>query len=143
MSASSASWASPVEARHCRQRDRLAHRGPTTQDRILRDGHCFRSALAILDPVRRPPADVEPRQALLTHNEIYNFRELAAELAAFGYTFATRTDTEVLIASFEHWGLDAVLRLRGMFAFAMWSEEMRECVLVRDRLGVKPLYYAL
>lgn len=130
-------------------RDRLAHRGPDDAGLAFsRDGRTAfgHRRLAILDP---SPAGHQPmlnraRTLIAAHNgEIYNFRELAGELERVGYTFETRSDTEVLIAAFEHWGLDAVLRLRGMFAFALWSEEMGECVLVRDRLGVKPLYYAI
>ncbi len=140
----------PVEARAIiAMRDRLAHRGPDDAGiAFSRDGHTAfgHRRLAILDP---SPAGHQPmpnraRTILVTYNgEIYNFREIAAELTRAGYTFTTRSDTEVLLAAFEHWGLDAVERLRGMFAFAMWSEDMRECVLVRDRLGVKPLYYAV
>jgi asparagine synthase (glutamine-hydrolysing) len=74
---------------------------------------------------------------------ITNFRELAAELAGTGYAFATRSDAEILLAFCEHWGVDAIDRLRGAFAFALWSEEAGECVLARDPLGIKPLYYAV
>jgi asparagine synthase (glutamine-hydrolysing) len=140
----------PIEARTvAAMRDRLAHRGPDdsglafTRDGRTAFGH---RRLAILDP---SPAGHQPmwnraHTLVATYNgEIYNFRELGAELTRAGYAFTTRSDTEVLLAAFEHWGLDAVERLRGMFAFAIWSEETRECALVRDRLGVKPLYYAV
>jgi asparagine synthase (glutamine-hydrolysing) len=76
-----------------------------------------------------------------TDGAITNFREIAAELSGAGYSFATRSDTEVLLAAFEHWGIDAIGRLRGGFAFALRNEEAQECVLARDRLGIKPLYY--
>ncbi len=140
----------PVEARVVlAMRDRLAHRGPDDAGiAFSRDGHTAfgHRRLAILDP---SPAGHQPMQnrgrtLLATYNgEIYNFREIGAELERAGYSFLSRSDTEVLLAAFEHWGLDAVERLHGMFAFALWSEEMRECMLVRDRVGMKPLYYAI
>jgi asparagine synthase (glutamine-hydrolysing) len=140
----------PVDTRAViAMRDRLAHRGPDDAGLALsRDGRTAfgHRRLAIIDPGPggHQPMTNRARTLLATHNgEIYNFRQLATELKSAGYSFLTRSDTEVLITAFEHWGLDAVVRLRGMFAFALWSEEMRECVLVRDRLGIKPLYYAV
>jgi len=130
-------------------RDRLAHRGPDGAGLAFsRDGRTAfgHRRLAILDP---SPAGHQPmtnraRTLFVTYNgEIYNFRELAAELMVAGYTFSTRSDTEVLLAAWEHWGLDALTRFRGMFAFGLWNEETAQAVLARDRLGIKPLYYAV
>jgi asparagine synthase (glutamine-hydrolysing) len=74
--------------------------------------------------------------------EIYNFTELRRDLAARGHDFRTRSDTEVLLRSYLQWGPGCVDRLNGMFAFGVWDGRRQELLLVRDRLGVKPLYYA-
>jgi asparagine synthase (glutamine-hydrolysing) len=82
------------------------------------------------------------RFALVFNGEIYNYRELRRELRALGRRFHTDTDTEVLLAAFTEWGAECLPRLNGMFAFAVWDELERTLTLARDRLGVKPLYYA-
>ena len=81
------------------------------------------------------------RHAWLVHNgEIYNYVELAAELARMGFRFETGTDTEVILAAYLAWGTEAVKRFNGMWAFALWDVEQRRLWLSRDRMGVKPLY---
>ena len=80
--------------------------------------------------------------ALTYSGEAYNYRELRAELAAAGHHFSTQSDTEVVLRAYLAWGDDFVDRLNGMFAFAIWDTRREELLLVRDRLGIKPLYYA-
>ncbi|HEV7687234.1 MAG TPA: asparagine synthetase B, partial [Acidimicrobiia bacterium] len=80
--------------------------------------------------------------ALTYSGEAYNYRELRAELAAAGHHFATESDTEVVLRAYQAWGETFVERLNGMFALAIWDTRREELLLVRDRLGIKPLYYA-
>jgi asparagine synthase (glutamine-hydrolysing) len=90
-------------------------------------------------PMRAPGED----DVVLTFSgEIYNFTELRCELAARGHHFRTRSDTEVLLHAYLEWGADCVRGLNGMFAFGVWDGRRQELLLARDRLGVKPLYYA-
>ena len=80
--------------------------------------------------------------AVLTYSgEVYNFRELRAELTARGHRFRTRSDTEVVLRAYLEWGEALADRLNGMFAFAIWDARDEELLLVRDRMGIKPLYY--
>ncbi|GAA4638911.1 asparagine synthase (glutamine-hydrolyzing) [Actinoallomurus vinaceus] len=82
-------------------------------------------------------------QVVITFSgEIYNFQELRAELRSAGWSFSTRSDTEVLLVAYLEWGPDLVHRLNGMYAFAIWDDQKQRLLLVRDRLGIKPLYYA-
>ncbi|MEX0900012.1 MAG: asparagine synthase (glutamine-hydrolyzing) [Gammaproteobacteria bacterium] len=77
------------------------------------------------------------------NGEIYNFRELRGELEALGRAFTTRSDTEVVLQAYEQWGEACVARLRGMFALAIWDQRRQQLFLARDRMGIKPLYYAV
>jgi asparagine synthase (glutamine-hydrolysing) len=102
--------------------------------------------LAIIDTSEaghQPMLSADGRFALTFNGEIYNYRELRLELQSKGHRFGTDTDTEVLLAAFAEWGADCLGRLNGMFAFAIWDERSRTLTLARDRLGIKPLYYAL
>jgi asparagine synthase (glutamine-hydrolysing) len=89
------------------------------------------------------PMAPESGSTWITFNgEIYNFRELRAELEGLGQRFQTSSDTEVILAAYEAWGDECVRRLRGMFAFALWDARQRRLLLARDRVGIKPLVYA-
>ncbi len=137
---------SPVDpSRLTRARDLLAHRGPDGEglrvDGPVGFGH---RRLAILDLSGRgaqPMADASGRIWITYNGEIYNFRELRAELAAAGHRFQSESDTEVILAAYRQWGIDCLQRLNGMFAFGLWDGERQTLFLVRDRLGVKPLYW--
>ena len=129
-----------------RMTDRMRKRGPdaegiwTSKGVVL--GH---RRLAILDLDRRsdqPMVAIDGNYAIAFNGEIYNFRELRTELEARGVTFRTTSDTEVLLALYALEGERMLPRLRGMFAFAIWSVRSRELFLARDPYGIKPLYYA-
>ena len=123
--------------------DRLLHRGPDQQS-------TFESADVSLGAVRLKIIDLEAgeqpffsddRKTVLVFNgEIYNYRELRQELRGLGHRFSTQSDTEVLLRAFLQWDTDCFRRLRGMFAAAFWNVDQRRLVLVRDRVGIKPLY---
>jgi len=100
--------------------------------------------LAIIDVAGgfQPMADHGERAWITYNGEVYNFRELAAELAARGHRFRTRCDTEVVLAAYLEWGESFVERLVGMFALAIWDPRKRVLVLARDALGIKPLHWA-
>lgn len=102
--------------------------------------------LSIIDPSpagHQPMLSADGRFVLTFNGEIYNYRELREELRARGHRFQTDTDTEVLLSAFVEWGAERCLaRLNGMFAFGVWDNEHRTLTLARDRMGIKPLYYA-
>lgn len=101
--------------------------------------------LAIIDTSsagHQPMLSPDGRYSLTFNGEIYNYRELRARLSSLGREFRTDTDTEVLLAAFAEWGEDCLRHLNGMFAFAVWDERERTLTLARDRLGIKPLFYA-
>lgn len=101
--------------------------------------------LSIIDlSTGQQPLYNEDRSVVVVFNgEIYNYRELIPELVRLGHTFATKCDTEVIVHAWEQWGEACVARFRGFFAFALWDRNTETLFLARDRLGVKPLYYAL
>jgi asparagine synthase (glutamine-hydrolysing) len=122
----------------------LRSRGPDDQRLEWGPGWILgHTRLAIIDLSRRSSQPMTDGQGLwLVYNgEIYNFRELRAELETKGCRFTSDGDAEVLLQALRHWGLACVERLRGMFAFALVDMERRELVLARDRYGVKPLAY--
>jgi asparagine synthase (glutamine-hydrolysing) len=125
--------------------DAIAHRGPdgygVWEGGPVALGH---RRLSIIDIVGspQPMASTDGRAMLVFNGEIYNYRELRAELAAQGVRFHTDGDSEVILAVYQRWGLSGVERLSGMFAFALYDLDRRELLLARDRLGVKPLFLA-
>ena len=99
------------------------------------------SILDLSEAARQPMARVGGKVFLTYNGEVYNFRELRAELASLGARFRTQSDTEVVLEAYLHWGIAAVERLRGIFALALVDLTKAKAYLVRDHLGVKPLYY--
>src|SRR5262249_7899927 len=95
------------------------------------------------DAARQPMADATGRFTIVYNGEIYNFAELRLELVSRGRCFRSQSDTEVLVNAWAEWGTDALDRLNGMFAFAVWDSRDRTLTLCRDRYGVKPLYYTV
>ena len=126
-----------------------AHRGPDSHgtqwwaDRSCGLGH-RRLAILDLSPTGdQPMATPDGRYWITFNGEIYNFQELRHRLEARGHRFYTATDTETIVHLYEEHGDGCVEHLRGMFAFALWDEKRRRLLLARDRLGIKPLYYAV
>ena len=124
----------------------IAHRGPDHQG-LHQDGQCALASrrLAIIDLAggNQPLVHEPSGQVLVFNGEIYNYQPLRIELASLGHVFRTRSDSEVLLAAFAQWGADCLNRLAGMFAFAVWTPSSRRLFLARDRMGKKPLFYAL
>ena len=123
---------------------RIAHRGPDGQGVFVQGraalGH-RRLAIIDLDGGPQPMFNEDGRLAVVFNGEIYNYQALTEELTAAGHTFATKSDTEVLLHGWEEWGRDLLPRLRGMFAFALWDRESETLFCARDYFGIKPLYY--
>jgi asparagine synthase (glutamine-hydrolysing) len=141
---------SPIdEALVTRMREAVAHRGPdgaaTWVSPDGRVGLGFRR-LAIIDlapEAMQPMTNEDGSLRLVFNGELYNHAELRPELERLGHVFRTNhADSEVLVHAFEQWGIDCVHRFRGMFAFAVWDDRARELWLVRDRVGIKPLYWS-
>ncbi|MBF0340415.1 MAG: asparagine synthase (glutamine-hydrolyzing) [Magnetococcales bacterium] len=123
----------------------LRHRGPDEQGMHTEPGLFFgHTRLAVLDlssAGRQPMASKNGRYLICFNGEIYNFQELRQELGRLGHEFHTHTDTEVLLAAWVEWGGASLARLDGIFAFALFDRLERTLHLVRDHLGVKPLFY--
>jgi asparagine synthase (glutamine-hydrolysing) len=122
------------------------HRGPDEGDIYTEPGVGFgHRRLSVIDIAsgQQPMFNVAGDVGVVFNGEIYNYPELTAELEQLGYVFRTRSDTETIVHAWEAWGEDCVLRFRGMFAIGVWDRNKQTMFMARDRLGVKPFYYAL
>ncbi len=129
-----------------RMNETLHHRGPDAGGLHLEPGIGLgHRRLSIIDLAtgQQPLYNEDGTVCVIFNGEIYNFQSLIPELTRLGHTFRTKSDTEVIVHAWEAWGEACVERFRGMFAFALWDRTRETLFLARDRLGVKPLYYAL
>lgn len=136
--------ASPVILK--KMTDVIAHRGPDGEGQWIENnvgiGH-RRLAIIDLSPAGHQPMISADYRYILSYNgEVYNYRELRADLQAEGVWFRSQADSEVVLYALAHWGKDALLKFNGMFALALWDRKERSLLLARDRYGIKPLYYA-
>ncbi|MDR7377291.1 asparagine synthase (glutamine-hydrolyzing) [Rhodoferax ferrireducens] len=129
-----------------RMNESQRHRGPVEGGMHLEPGVGLgHRRLSIIDLAtgQQPLFNEDGSVVVVFNGEIYNYQELIPELQALGHVFHTRSDTEVIVHAWEAWGKDCVKRFRGMFAFALWDRNLDTFFLARDRLAVKPMYYAL
>ena len=136
-----------LEKRIYRMVDRLRHRGPDDMgiQKVSNKpqtifGHTRLSIIDLSSAGHQPMSDNTSGNWITFNGEIYNFRELRAELENEGEIFNSHTDTEVILKAYNHWGINCIEKLEGMFAFALWDESNHMLLLVRDRIGIKPLY---
>jgi asparagine synthase (glutamine-hydrolysing) len=125
--------------------DEMTHRGPDDSGYYVNNniglGH-RRLSIIDLSPLGHQPMFNEDGQIVIVYNgEIYNYKEIQGDLIAKGHIFKSNCDTEVIIHAYEEWGYDCVQKFNGMFAFALWDNREKRMWVVRDRLGIKPLYY--
>lgn len=132
-------------------RDAMVHRGPdgfghwVSADCKVGFGHRRLSIVDLSSNASQPMCDASERIWLTFNGEIYNHQEVREELVRLGYTDwkTDHSDTEVIIKAYQEWGVECLSRFRGMFAFALWDDRHKTLWLVRDRVGVKPLYYSI
>lgn len=126
--------------------DQIRHRGPDDEGFHVEDGCAIgmrRLSIIDLNSGHQPIANEDETIWVVFNGEIYNYKELRRNLIAQGHRFRTESDTEVLLHLYEQEGEQGIAKLRGMFAYAIWDSRTRELLLVRDRFGKKPLYYAV
>src|SRR5437764_11765241 len=137
----------PVESETVRRMtDSIRHRGPDDEGYFFsgRLGLGFRR-LSIIDLAggHQPMSDVEETVRIIFNGEIYNFKELRAELQSKGHEFRTNSDTEVIIHGYKEWSTDVFNHLNGMFGLAIWDVPNERLVLARDAMGIKLIYYKI
>ncbi len=126
--------------------DRIAHRGPDGEGHYLGENFGFghrRLSIIDLSSAGHQPMTYLDRYVITYNGEIYNYPELRVELETAGYSFRTGTDTEVLMAAYDHWGTDCLNRFNGMWAFVLYDRETKKFFMSRDRFGKKPFVFAI
>ena len=128
-------------------REVLVHGGPDDSGAYVDDnaglalGHRRLSIIDLTNTGQQPMMHPSDRWVICYNGEVYNFKEVKAELIAMGEIFKSTSDTEVILHAWAKWGKKCLVKFRGMFAFAIWDKQNQELTIVRDRMGVKPLYY--
>ncbi len=124
----------------------ILHRGPDDSGYFTDNNVAFgfrRLSIIDLKHGQQPMETINRQYVIIFNGEIYNFKDLRKKLISFGYVFKTDCDTEVLLNSYQHWGSECLQKFNGMFAFAIYDKKNKKIFIARDRLGIKPLYYAL
>jgi len=126
--------------------DAVAHRGPDGEGCWIEEnvaiGHRRLAIIDLSPAAAQPMLSADGRHVLSYNGELYNFKELRRELEGAGWSFRTRSDSEVVLNALAAWGADAIPRFNGMFAFAFWDRRLHTLLVGRDRYGIKPLYYS-
>lgn len=127
--------------------DRIAHRGPDDQGLLVKEqvmlGHRRLSIIDTSQAGHQPMRYAQTGAEIVYNGEIYNYLELRQSLQALGYFFETQTDTEVILAAYDYYGIDCVNHFNGMWAFAIWDPRQERLFCSRDRFGIKPFYYTI
>ena len=124
----------------------IRHRGPDDQGVMLKSGVALgMRRLSIIDLAggHQPISNEDGAVTIVFNGEIYNYRDLQAQLQSRGHRFVTNSDTETIVHAYEEFGATCVEQLRGMFAFAIWDDHEKQIFIARDRVGKKPLYYTV
>ena len=129
-----------------RMTDSIAHRGPDGEGYWFEEnvgiGHRRLAIIDLSSDANQPMISNSKRYVLSYNGEIYNYREIRAELETKNIRFRSNSDTEVVVEALAFWGPDALIKFNGMFALALWDREEKSLLLARDRYGIKPIYYA-
>jgi asparagine synthase (glutamine-hydrolysing) len=127
-----------------RMNQKMEHRGPDASGSFVHEnvalGHRRLSIIDLNSVANQPMHSTDGELTLVFNGEIYNYREIKSQID--NYTFITNSDSEVILAAYQKWGINAIQRFNGMFAFALWDNRKKQLFVVRDRLGIKPLYYS-
>lgn len=129
-----------------RMTDKVIYRGPDGKGYFFKNNIAFghrRLSVIDIDSGGQPMFNKDKSIVIVFNGEIYNYIELREELKKMNYSFSTNSDTEVIIKAYEYWGIDCQNKFNGMWAFALWDENKQQLLLSRDRIGEKPLHYAV